>query len=265
MKSASFLLPALPLMILAAAPAVVAGPDSSPVDPPPITAPPPEGGWWFRVAPYAWVTAVEGDVSIGPLSAPVDITMSDTLEDVDMAYMGVIEAGYGRWSLGLDAVYAKTSDDIAGGGRIFDSFRWELKEWLVTPFVGFRLIETDNYRMDVFAGGRWTILDTELTGRFVRGGEQTAQRDTDWIDPIIGIRGQAELGGGWFFRYNGDIGGFGTSSEFIWQAFAGFGYHFNETCSLGFGYRGLGIDYDKGSFSMDTVTHGPVIGFEFRF
>ena len=148
-----------------------------------------------------------------------------------MAYMGVFEVGKGNLSLGLDVIYGKVSDDHEAGGRIFDSFRFEQKQWILTPFLAYRAIQTGRYHMDVFAGARITILEAELTGRFARGGETSATRDTDWADPIIGIRGQAELTDKVFFRYNGDIGGFGVSSDFTWQAFAGFGYHFTESVS----------------------------------
>ncbi len=230
-----------------------------------IPAGPSSNDWWFRAAPYAWVTAIDGDVGIGRLSAPVDISMADTLEELDMAAMGILEAGYGRWSLGVDIVYGKTSQDIGGGGRLFDSFRFEQKQWLITPVVACRLIETNGYHMDVFAGARISLLETDLTGRFVHGGQVTRGADTSWADPLIGIRGQADIGERCFFRYNADIGGFGASSDLIWQAFAGFGYHLNDFASLAIGYRGVGMDYSKGDFSIDTVTHGPVIGVEFRF
>ncbi|MBP7948539.1 MAG: hypothetical protein KA004_02705 [Verrucomicrobiales bacterium] len=191
--------------------------------------------------------------------------MSDTLDTLDMAAMGIFEGGYGRWSLGLDFIYGKTSDDFAAGGRLFDSFRFEQKQWILTPFAACRLIETERYRMDVFAGARITVLEAELTGRLTGPGEVKAESDVDWVDPIIGIRGQAELGGNWFFRYNADVGGFGASSDLTWQAIAGLGYHFNDHLSTAIGYRALGVDYDEGEFSMDTVSHGPVIGLEVRW
>jgi hypothetical protein len=222
-------------------------------------------GWWFRAAPYGWVTAISGDVGVGPLAAPIDISMSDTLKDLDIAAMGILEAGYGRWSFGVDLIYAKTSQDLQGGGRFFDSFRYEQKQWVITPTVSYRAIDTGRYHMDVFAGARIMVLEADLTGRFVRGGEVTVGADTSWVDPILGIRGQADLGDHWFFRYNGDIGGFGVSSELTWQAFAGFGYRVNESVAIAAGYRGLGVDYNEGSFALDSVTHGPVIGLEVRF
>jgi hypothetical protein len=240
-------------------------PDAKAPAPAPLTPAAEEDGWWFRAAAYGWVTAIEGDAGIGSLSAPVDISMQDTLDNLDMAVMGIVEAGYDRWSLGADLIYGNTSEEIAAGGRIFDSFRFEQKQWLVTPFLAYRVIETEGYHMDVFAGARFTILEAELNGRLSRGGELSASRDTDWADPIIGIRGQADLTENLFLRYNADIGGFGVNSDLVWQAFLGLGYRINNSFSIAAGYRGLGIDYSEGSFSLDTVTHGPLIGLELRF
>lgn len=250
----------LPLILLSGS-ALAGTPAKNPV--PMTTAQ--EEQWQFRFAPYVWVTAIEGDVGIGPLSAPVDISMSDTLDSLDMAFMGLLEASYGRWSLGVDFIYGKTSQDIGGGGLIFDSFRYEQKQWIITPMVGYRVIETPGYHMDLFAGARIMVLEADLTGRFARGGQQTAGTETDWVDPIVGIRGQADLSDKWFFRYNGDIGGFGAGADLDWQAFAGIGCHVTDSVSVAAGYRAIGTDYDEGGFTMDTVSHGPVIGVEIRW
>ncbi|QIF04356.1 hypothetical protein [Roseimicrobium sp. ORNL1] len=245
-------------------PSLHAGPVTSKA--PVISNPPPsESGWWFRAAPYVWLTAVEGDVSVGRLSSSVDVSMKDTLDSLDMGYMGVFEAGHGRWSVGMDVVYGKVSDDFAAGGRLFRSFRYEQKQWLLTPFAAYRAVDAENVQLDIFAGARITILEAELTGRFARGGEITGSKDTDFADPIVGLRGQVGLTEKLFLRFNGDIGGFGASSDLTWQAFAGLGLRVSDSVSLAAGYRGLGVDYEKDSFAMDTVSHGPVVGLEVRW
>jgi hypothetical protein len=241
-----------------------AGSESAP-DPAPMTTAPAESGWWFRVAPYGWVTAIDGDMRIGPLSAPVDVSMRDTLRDLDMAAMGILEAGYGRWSVGADITYAKVSQDIAGGGRFFRGFRLEQRQWVINPAVAYRAIETESYFMEVFGGVRVNIIEADLTGRLVRGGQVTRGASVDWVDPVVGVRGQADLGESWFFRYNGDIGGFGAGADLTWQAFGGFGFRLNEFVSLGIGYRALAVDYDNGAFALDTITHGPLLGLEIRW
>lgn len=232
---------------------------------PPMTTAPASSDWWFRTAAYGWVTAIDGDMSVGSLTAPVDVSMSDTLSSVDMTYMGIFEAGYGKWSLGVDLMYAKLSQDIGGGGRVFDSFRLQQKQWLITPVVAYRAVETDGYHMDIFAGARITAVEVELTGRFVGSGEISSVHDTSWVDPIIGIRGQADLTDKFFFRYYGDIGGFGVSSDLTWQVFAGLGWKVNDKVNVAAGYRALGVDYTTGRLTLDTVTHGPVLGLEVHF
>jgi opacity protein-like surface antigen len=225
-----------------------------------------DSDWSFRVTPYAWLTAIDGDIGIRPLNAPVDISFSDTLDKLDMAYMFLVEAGYKRWSLTADYVYGDFSNNVAGGGVVFNSFRYEYTQWVLTPTVGYRVIETDDYSMDVFAGARVTSFDTTLTGRFVAGGRIQRSADDTWTDPIIGIRGQSELSGRLFLRYNADIGGFGVSSDLVWQAFLGLGYNITDNACVAVGYRGLGVDYSSNDYStLDVVNHGPVIGFEFRF
>lgn len=228
-----------------------------------------ESEWGFRIAPYGWLTAVDGDLGIGPLTAPAEISFSDTLDKLDTAFMIVAEVSRGRWSLTTDFVYADFSDEVSRegriGGRILRSIDYEYTQWVLTQTLGYRVIETDQHRMDVFAGARVNSFDATVTGRFILGLALERSVDDSWIDPIIGIRGQSELGRGFFCRYNADIGGFGVSSDLIWQAFVGLGYHINQNISIAAGYRGMGTDYSSGPFTLDLIHHGPVLGFEFRF
>jgi hypothetical protein len=225
-----------------------------------------DSGWNFRIAPYAWVTAIDGDIGFGGFTAPVDISISDTLDKLDLAYMFLVEAGYGRWTLTADFVYGDFSNEIAGGGQPFSSFRYEYTQWVLTPTIGYRVIETGSYGMDVFAGARTTSFETTLTGRFAGGGQIKRGADDTWTDPIIGIRGQSELSERFFLRYNGDIGGFGVSSDLVWQAFLGLGYRMTENATIAVGYRGLGVDYSSDKYkTLDVINHGPLLGLEFRF
>ena len=231
-----------------------------------VTAEPAKADWSFRVAPYAWLTAIDGDINIGPLSAPVGTSFSDTLDDLDMAYMFLVEAGYGRWTLSADFIYGDFSNNVAARELLFDSFRYEYTQWVLTTTVGYRVIERDRHSMDVFAGARVTSLDTTLTGRLVGGGQIQRSADDTWTDPIIGLRGQSKLNERFFLRYNADVGGFGVSSDLVWQAFLGLGYAITDRTTLGVGYRGLGVDYTSAEYrTLDVINHGPLLGLEFRF
>lgn len=260
----TFLLALISSCVAFTSPSLHAGPVTSKA--PIVSNPPPsDSGWWFRAAPYAWLTAMEGDVTVDRLTSSVDVSMKDTLDSLDMGYMGVFEAGHGRWSIGMDVVYGQVSNDFVAGGRLFRSFRYEQKQWLLTPFAAYRAVDAEKAQLDIFAGARVTILEAELTSRFVGGGELVGSRDTEFADPIVGLRGQMELTERLFVRFNGDIGGFGVSSDLTWQAFAGLGLRVNDALSIAVGYRGLGVDYEEGNFALDTISHGPVLGLEVRW
>lgn len=258
MKS-SFL--ALPLLLAFSAP-LAAG---VPVSTNPVSPENPGSRWWFRFAPYGWVTATEGDAGLAGIVAPVDIGFDDTLDTLDMTFMAVLEAGKGRWSLGLDGIYGTFSQDVHTGGRLFLSGEFEQTQTILTPRVAFNVIQNPDYRMDILAGARWTQIEYDLTLRRRGGGQTTLGTDEDWLDPVIGLRGR------WYFTekasltYSGDIGGFGVGSDLTWQAFVGLGYRFTPGITGVVGYRGLGIDYQEDGFTLDTVAHGPLIGLEIIF
>ncbi|RPJ33983.1 MAG: hypothetical protein EHM17_08325 [Verrucomicrobiaceae bacterium] len=226
---------------------------------------PAESGWSFRFAPYAWLIAIDGDMGVGPFTAPVDISFSDTLDKLDMAYMFLAEAGYGRWTLTADFVYGDFSNETAGPFPI-DRISYGYTQWVLTSSVGYRVIQTDGYAMDVFAGARITDFDAGATAFLLNNTQIQSGRSDQWTDPIIGIRGQADLNERFVLRYNADIGGFGVSSDLIWQAFLGLGYRMTDHATVAIGYRALGVDYTSDEFSpLDVINHGPLLGLEFRF
>ena len=200
---------------------------------------------------------------IGNLTAPVDVGFDDTIDgidELDMGFMGGLEAGRGRWSLGVDATYMKASDDFAGGNVIFESFRLEQSQWMINPFGSYQLIKADRWHLDAIIGARINIFEMDITGRFAQGGQVTVGGSREWIDPIIGFRSKWDITDRLSLGFRGEIGGFGASSDFIWQAYAGINWQLNSKVTLALGYRGLGTDYSSGNYANDTVTHGPLLG-----
>lgn len=234
------------------------------------TTPAPVGdvGWWFHSTSYAWLTAQKGDMRIGALSVPVDVSFSDainSIDEIDMAFMGGLEAGRGRWSIGVDLTYTNFSDDFAGDGNVFDSFRLEQTNWMINPFVSCQLVKEQGWHLDAILGARINIIEMDITGRFVGDRHITVGGSRDWVDPIVGLRGSWDLTDRLLFGVRGDIGGFGASSNFTWQAYVGLGWKVTRRSTLALGYRGLGTDYSKRGFGSDIVTHGPLLGLQITF
>ncbi len=217
--------------------------------------------WSCRVGIYGWLQAVDGDVGARGITAPVDFSISDVLDKLDLAVMGVVEVGYGRWSFLADTTYVELSaNEPTPFGLIAPSFDVNYTEIVGNYGIGYEVIKTASQKLDVYAGVRVTWLELEFDlGPFNRSDDKA------WVDPIIGARYQAELGHSFFLRALGDIGGFSVSSDLTWQAMAGFGYRFNDQWSALLTYRAISTDYSSGDFVFDVISHGPLLGVEFRF
>jgi hypothetical protein len=254
MKSSSF---ASALIAISAAP-VLAGTSTAVA---PITPAPEETSWQVRTAMYGWAQGLEGDIGIKDITTPVDIGFDDILENLDMAFMGLVEVNHGRWGFLADLNYAKISDSFATpAGYIAPSLKFEQKQFIGNFFLTYQAYKDDKMSLGIFGGVRVNSLDVNFTlGAISRSFDDT------WVDPVIGARFQNELGGGFFFRAVGDIGGFGVSSDFTWQAMAALGYRTSENSSLLLGYRAIGTDYTNDGFTYDIVAHGLALGFEYTF
>jgi len=239
------------------------GPTSPPsLPPPPPTPSPPPPEWNVRVALYGWVESLDGDMGVAGKTAPVSIGFDDILEDLDLAVMGVMEVSCGRWSFVADINYAQLGGSTSNG---IDTITMDLDQFLGNFDVAYTAIENETTRLSIYAGARVNSLDLDLS--FNRGtvAETNLSGSESWVDPIIGLRYQWNFCEPVFFRAVGDIGGFGVSSDLTWQAFAGFGWRVCDSGSLVLGYRAIGTDYTDGGFTYDITTHGPIIGFEYRF
>lgn len=238
-----------------------AGPTPVPVETQPST-----GDWHFRIIPYIWATATSGDVMFLNHSQEVSQSFADTYDDHNMSAHFLLEAGKGRWLVQSDFIYGHFNNDtqLAGPGPI-KSVRQDLKEWIIMPRIGYSLVDDPNQRIDLLVGARYSRFRLGVTGRFSAGGQTRSETLQEIWDPTITVAGHRILRDKWFTRYMGEIGGFGVSSDFIWQAGLGVGYQFNPTASVVAGYRVRAIDYSADDFLVDTVTHGPTLELEFKF
>jgi hypothetical protein len=104
-------------------------------------------------------------------------------------------------------------------------------------------------------------LDRELQERL----PVSASAEKNWIDPIIGLRAQWNITDRWFLAAKGDIGGFGVSSDFVWQAQGTVGFNFTKHLFTEVGYRYLHTDYTDGGFTYDVAQSGFFMGLGLKF
>lgn len=219
-------------------------------------------GWYYRVALYGWGQSLDGDMEVMGQIESVDVDFSDLIQDLEIGMMGAIEIGKGPWSLLLDINYAALSDEIDTRRSEID---FEQEQLIANLVLNYQLIHSESSEFILYGGIRYNWLDTRMS---YQGGplkDRKLDEDKSWADPIIGFRYRQQLNQSFYFRAVGDVGGLGVSSDFTWQAMAGFGWQWNESCGLFLGYRAIGTDYEDGGFTYDLTAHGPMFGLEYRF
>jgi hypothetical protein len=213
--------------------------------------------WTFDVSLYGLAAGMSGTIGIGRANADVDVGFNQVLENLEFGAMGSVRVGYGPFALTTDVIYMglqATKKDVTA----------EFDQWLVEPTFSYRVC---NY-CEVLGGVRYNNLSGEVRGL---GGVvgPTPTGTQDWWDPILGTNLKLPLGKAFSLNVRGDVGGFGVSSDFTWQAYPFFSWQFNQWGSIQLGYRWLAIDYETGSgssrFKYDMLVQGPQLGFTVHF
>lgn len=228
----------------------------------------PDGGWYYLIEPYILFPNMQGQTGIGSLP-PVDVDEDpgDIFENLQFGAMLYAEAHTDRWAFTSDVLYMKLEADvlqdssIADGKAELSQLGWELAFLArLSPW------------MEIGVGATYMKIDAQLdlTLNTPLGAVgRTAELDKDWVDPTVLVRATVPLGDKWFLLGRANIGGFGVSSDSVWQLQGDVGYRFSDRMLMTVGYRALGYDYDRGSgterFVYDMTTFGPMLRLGFTF
>jgi hypothetical protein len=220
------------------------------------------------------------------VSADVDASFGDILDNLDGALMLEGELRKGRFGLISDTIYANLEDDAATAEdrlKVDATAKMFIQSLAGTYRVGtWRLAGTGAgplaVTVDPYAGIRYTYLDAELKGRLDLpdlgvSARRTAEQDEHWVDPIVGLRTAWALGERWSLVLAGDVGGVSTGDQYSAEAFGLVGYRFGlfgeNNANLLAGYRVLKQKYQDGDgrqeFEWDMTIHGPVVGLKITF
>lgn len=228
--------------------------------------------WAFELEPYLMGTSIVGDASIGRISgAPVDVDFKTILDNLDMAAMLHFEAHHkSGWGIAMDYGFMDLSQKHTNnqGGLLKVGLRQGVLETL-----GLYRVKHGRTIIDYFAGVRWWDNDIELIldPSFTAGSTNIKVKE-DWVDVVAGIRWNQSINRQWNFIARADVGGFGLSADFTSTVEAGFTYKVSKLMTLDMKYKASWVDYENngnkeevGHFVYDTITHGPILGLNFKF
>jgi hypothetical protein len=236
--------------------------------------------WRANLTAWIWIIGMDGTLGVRDVKTDVNASFGDILEASDsiFAFSGRLEVGAGAIGGFFDGVYSRVGvDDVAGPvglGDINVTNEIVLIDFGMTYRVGTwepkggAAKNAHDLTLDLYAGARYTNIDLELDPALVAKRSESES----WFDPIVGAKLVLPISEGWHLALNGDIGGFGVSSDFTWSTTGVFGYDFHmfgAPTTVYAGYRAIGQDYtdENGAdrFIWDMVQHGPIVGLTLRF
>jgi len=241
-------------------------PDASQSESPPAWA---ESPLSITLTTYLWAASMSGDVGVrGLRPAEIDVDFDEIFKSIDWfppPIMLAAEVRYDRLGFLSDFIYLGLDADAASPGPTALTADANLKTMIWTFGGSYRVLQDSPVTLDLLAGARLWMLDANLTLTGPLIGTRQGGGSEAWVDPIVGIATHINFGGGFGFKAEGDVGGFGVGADLDWQLLGALQYQLNESITLEAGYRYLSVDYDKGGFLYDVAMQGPLIGGSIRF
>lgn len=211
----------------------------------------------YQMALYLQAAGMDGTVGAGPVTADVNLSFSDVLENLQFGAMGAFRADLGRRAFMSDVMF------LALGASKNNAVA-DVDEWVVEVDGAYSV----NDRLEILAGARIVSLDAGVVVTRPAGTLSAGPSET-WVDPLVGARVTVPFAKRWQFIGRGDIGGFGVGSDLAWNAVASVDVQLKEKLSLRFGYRWLDWNYDKGTgadrFVYDVLVSGPAFALVLHF
>jgi opacity protein-like surface antigen len=216
--------------------------------------------WQHEFAPYLWGAALDGTTGVGNVTADVDASFSDILDNLEMGFMGAYRGKRDRYSIAADFVYMGLGATERGPGGVLEA-DIDVDQVALEVSAGYEVID----RLTLFGGLRYNALSTELEVRGPLGNVERAEADESWVDPLIGAHYTIPINDTWSASLRGDIGGFGVGSDFAWQGVATLRWQVTPRVGTALAYRYIDMDYEDGGFTYDMSISGPALGVVFSF
>lgn len=218
--------------------------------------------WSGQVTLYGWGASVTGDFTpvTGAPTLSFDKSLSEVLEDLDAAFFATGILRRGDLVLFGDLTY--TTSSRAGLVPPGIPASGELTIRSITLAAGRRFDTGGGSHVDLLGGFRAWSIDGFASAPVPPLPVATS---SDFVDPIIAVRGSAPLSDRWSLLGYIDVGGFGAGSDLTWQAAVTANYQATDNLYLSIGWRHLYVDYAENGTLFEGAMTGPVIGATWRF
>ena len=224
----------------------------------------PGDGWRGTVAIYGWFAGVHGTVGALGHEAGIHVPFSDLFHYLKGIIPIAVEADKGRFVMPVDFLWMKLGDDK---GIPFDdptqrSINIHLTQSILTPKVGYRLVNADHFKIDALGGIRYWYVGENLT---LEPSGVGRSRSANWVDGLGGARFTVPFREKASIVISGDAGAGGANLDY--QVLGLLNFKFTQHLGLGLGWRYLDVDYRPSNHQLvyDTVISGALAGFSYDF
>jgi hypothetical protein len=242
-----------------------------------------EREWTFVLNfPMLWLPDISGEIDVDGKVVDVDVPISETLDSLDMGFIGEAYARWGPWTFAFRTMYLSIKDEtttdevgLPGLPPLIGRHRVESDSELFTSdlFVAYSF----NPYVGMYSGVRRSGTTMELKVRELDDGQGIIELprkvelvDDELFDWIVGVLLEYPLSrdGAWRVALEADTMFAGDNDE-NYQINGFFSYAFNERHSVWFGYRHLRMvqemKVDGSRVETDFAQSGPTLGWAFTF
>lgn len=231
-----------------------------------------EDDWTVAITPYVWIAFPTGDVSLasgrGGSRPTVNPDVQVNFDDIGLsgAFTGSADVRYGKFGVLGDLTYyeVEADKDIAAG-PLPDADGTVTISGAKGMIVGYwRAYETDRASVDILGGAHYLGIDADVAVSTPNRRIAFGAKEDLW-DPVIGVRGKTMISEHFGVIGLATAGGFGVSSESLYEVQAYLSYRFNDLITAEAGYRFYSTKWEGDRIDYDASFSGPLIGLTFTF
>ena len=214
--------------------------------------------WHFTVLPYLWFPGVHGTVGALGHDASIHVSASDVLSNFNFGLMGAVVARKNRFVMPIDLMWVRLSDNKGIPENDLDqsSIKVTLRQVIFTPKAGYRIVDTEHWKVDALAGLRYWHLGQSIT---LQPSGVGFSPSANWVDGVAGGNVELDVSPKFSITAAGDAGGGGANLDY--QVVGYMGFKVKPNIALLLGWRYLDVNYlGSSSFLYDAAQTGPVLG-----
>lgn len=218
----------------------------------------PNSGFHVALVPYLWMSGLNGTVGARGHETSVHASFGDVVSNLNFGIMALADMRYNRIVMPVDFMWMKLSDLR---GLPFEegttSVKGTLNEDILTPKIGYRVIDKERFKIDGLVGFRYWHIGTTVNLQSNTASASFYQ-PANWVDAVGGARIEAMLTPKVILTIAGDAGGGGANSDY--QVGAGLGFKLKKVV-LQAGWRYMSVNYrPSNGVISDIAMSGLILG-----